>query len=311
MNDILTMRTDLANQFAAAGAKLLDFTMTAGALAAIPNTMPQQYAVAGSLESISAVLPAAESSHPQRRMRHGDRPTEPLSFEDAGAQLQAAAPSDSDWMLDRGLIYRLNDQGANCDEINVTMAHGSRSNDARYAAASQLLAMLARQQAAPAISEGYALVPKVPTRDMIAKTVDIVFDGAIEDAEVISEIYAAMLAAAPSPIHQEKAAPSTELKDAFAQALHYPECWDTAAYPALSDALAAVYEHFKCSQEKAAPTADEVRANALEEAAKACESLTDYNQGGRCYEPTRDDCVDKIRALKAAGRGADDVREGA
>jgi hypothetical protein len=85
MNEIMTMRTHLANEFAAAGAKLLDFTMTAGALAAIPNTVPQQYAVAGTLGTITKVLPAAEPSHPQRRLRHGDRPTEPLSFDDTPA----------------------------------------------------------------------------------------------------------------------------------------------------------------------------------------------------------------------------------
>jgi hypothetical protein len=90
MKQIMTMRTHLANEFAAAGAALLDFTRTAGALAAIPHTTPQQYAVAGTLESISAVLPAAAPSHPQRRQRHGDRPTEPLSFEDDAAP---AAPA--------------------------------------------------------------------------------------------------------------------------------------------------------------------------------------------------------------------------
>ncbi len=31
-------------------------------------------------------------------------------------------------------------------------------------------------------------------------------------------------------------------------AIHYPACWDTAAYPTLADALSAVYDHFKCSE---------------------------------------------------------------
>jgi hypothetical protein len=83
MNDIYTMRTELANDFAVAGAKLLSFTATAGALAAIPETEPQQYVVAGTLESIQKVLPADEPSHPQRRLRRGDRPAEPLSFDEA------------------------------------------------------------------------------------------------------------------------------------------------------------------------------------------------------------------------------------
>jgi hypothetical protein len=33
---------------------------------------------------------------------------------------------------------------------------------------------------------------------------------------------------------------------AEAAAIHYPECWDTAAYPTFSDALSAVYAYFKC-----------------------------------------------------------------
>lgn len=40
---------------------------------------------------------------------------------------------------------------------------------------------------------------------------------------------------------------------AIAKAIHYPDCWDTAAYPALADALSAVYDHFKCSECQAAP----------------------------------------------------------
>lgn len=53
-----TKRTDLANDFAAAGAALLDYMGTDAALAAIPNTTPQQYVVAGTLAMIGKVLPA-------------------------------------------------------------------------------------------------------------------------------------------------------------------------------------------------------------------------------------------------------------
>jgi hypothetical protein len=49
------------------------------------------------------------------------------------------------------------------------------------------------------------------------------------------------------------AAPDS-LKDSFAEALHYPGCWDVMAYPKLADALSAVYDSFKCSQ-CAAPSA--------------------------------------------------------
>ena len=51
-------RTGLANEFAAAGARLLDYMGTGGALAAIPNTEPQQYVVAGTLQLIAKLLPA-------------------------------------------------------------------------------------------------------------------------------------------------------------------------------------------------------------------------------------------------------------
>lgn len=37
-------------------------------------------------------------------------------------------------------------------------------------------------------------------------------------------------------------------RQAIAAAIHYPDCWDTAAYPMLADALTEVYEHFHCSE---------------------------------------------------------------
>lgn len=50
-------RTMLANAFATAGAELLEYMGTAAALAAIPNTDPPQYVVAGTLAMIGKVLP--------------------------------------------------------------------------------------------------------------------------------------------------------------------------------------------------------------------------------------------------------------
>lgn len=58
-NEFNAMRTDLANQFAEAGAALLHHMGTAGALAAIPDTEPPQYVVAGTLDIIGKILPAA------------------------------------------------------------------------------------------------------------------------------------------------------------------------------------------------------------------------------------------------------------
>lgn len=73
--DFHARRTELSNTFAAAGARLLDYMRCAGALAAIPNT--QQYVVAGDPAAIRAQLDTVD---PQRRMRHGDRPEQPLYF---------------------------------------------------------------------------------------------------------------------------------------------------------------------------------------------------------------------------------------
>lgn len=92
IDDINTKRTELANQMAAAGAAVLDFNGTAAALAAIPDTEPQQYVAAGTPENIAAILPATIC--PQRRMRHGERPTEELQWEDTPAATSGDAPTD-------------------------------------------------------------------------------------------------------------------------------------------------------------------------------------------------------------------------
>lgn len=42
----------------------------------------------------------------------------------------------------------------------------------------------------------YVRVPRAPTVEMIAATVDAVFGGAIEDASIIAEVYSAMVEAA-------------------------------------------------------------------------------------------------------------------
>jgi len=91
IDDINTKRTELANQMAAAGAAALDFNATAAVLAAIPDTEPQQYVAAGTPENIAAILPATIC--PQRRQKHGDRPTEALVFDEPAAT-SGDAPAD-------------------------------------------------------------------------------------------------------------------------------------------------------------------------------------------------------------------------
>lgn len=67
----------------------------------------------------------------------------------AGATAEPSLAIDG-WMVDGSLIYRLNDKGVNCDEINVTMVNGSRANDARHDAAVELLTELTSITQVPA-----------------------------------------------------------------------------------------------------------------------------------------------------------------
>lgn len=67
--------------------------------------------------------------------------------------------ASSDWLIDGGLLYRLNDRGTNCDEINVTMAGGLRTEAARVKRAEEILNMLkAVQQAEDHIEQPLEMV---------------------------------------------------------------------------------------------------------------------------------------------------------
>lgn len=67
--------------------------------------------------------------------------------------------ASSDWLIDGGLLYRLNDEGTNCDEINVTMAGGLRTEAARVERAGEILNMLkAVQQAEDCIEQPLEMV---------------------------------------------------------------------------------------------------------------------------------------------------------
>lgn len=61
--------------------------------------------------------------------------------------------ASSGWLIDGGLLYRLNDEGANCDEINVTLAGGLRTEAARVERAEAILNMLTIQKAADHIGK--------------------------------------------------------------------------------------------------------------------------------------------------------------
>jgi len=71
------------------------------------------------------------------------------------AQAQQSVPTD--WLIVDSLLYRLNEYDVNCDEINVTMAGGSRKEAPRAERAKQLLAMLAARAAAPVSGQGASI----------------------------------------------------------------------------------------------------------------------------------------------------------
>lgn len=64
-------RTMLANAMATAGAELLEYMNVGAALAAIPNTEPQQYVVAGTLAMIGKLLPTPAAAGIEGLTRYG------------------------------------------------------------------------------------------------------------------------------------------------------------------------------------------------------------------------------------------------
>lgn len=82
-----------------------------------------------------------------------DADVQALREGDAPASAPSGEPADTGWLQDRGLLYRLTDERrpANRDEIRVTMADGSRSDEACARRAGELLDRInATAPAAPA-----------------------------------------------------------------------------------------------------------------------------------------------------------------
>lgn len=71
----------LANAFATAGAELMEYMGVSSALAAIPNTEPPQYVVAGTLQMIAKVLPKGSAA---------ERPTGDLTDEQINEMYEEA-----------------------------------------------------------------------------------------------------------------------------------------------------------------------------------------------------------------------------
>lgn len=53
--------------------------------------------------------------------------------------------------------------------------------------------------------------------------------------------------AASAIIRRHMARPEPSPDTDLARAIHWPDCWDTAAYPTAESALVEVYEDFRCS----------------------------------------------------------------
>lgn len=65
-------------------------------------------------------------------------------------------------------------------------------------------------------------------------------------------------------VELERQEPAT---NRIAKAIHYPECWDTAAYPTPEDALAEMAEAFRCTNDEcAAPRPPVVQDDVVKDA---------------------------------------------
>jgi hypothetical protein len=98
----------------------------------------------------------------------------------------------------------------------------------------------------------FAIKREQRLRELIGLVVEHVespdHDGGISNAlrqRLIDEMAAPPAAQQAEPVGEKR----------IANAIHYPACWDTAAYPELDDALAEMFQAFRCQE--CAPPADE------------------------------------------------------
>jgi len=167
-DDINTKRTELANQMAAAGAAALDFNATACVLAAIPDTEPQQYAAAGTPEDIAKILPATIC--PQRRQKRGERPTEPLQWEDS-----AALPADLQQLKALALAYEYENNGVwySIHQLADGITYEPAANFVAAANPAAVLDLFARIERAAAPTDAEVVVNgQIARRESIAANHD-------------------------------------------------------------------------------------------------------------------------------------------
>lgn len=231
-NDFDAQRTELANRFASAGAEFLgQMPLAAAALAEVPNTQPQQYAMVGEPKAIRALLP---DDTPARRMRHGQRPTEPLEWEPSAIANKAEVDLSSlnvQTGADIELVYCNRDEEfVRLDDVKALLATPPATTGASTAFMPTVLTderidslilkhglmdqawptqkqfhAFAREVAAQAgqvaVPTGWVIVPIEPTPEMIEESRGFLPVGARHHGE---KVYNAMLAAAPSPAKESK-----------------------------------------------------------------------------------------------------------
>jgi len=98
------------------------------------------------------------------------------------------------------------------------------------------------------VPQGWKLVPAEPTPEML-KAATSNYKHPDRWVTERTNVYKRMLSAAPTQV--EKA--GNGLPTEWARVIHYPECWDTAAYPTLQSAVHEVLAWSGCGEHRSAP----------------------------------------------------------
>lgn len=137
-----------------------DGAASLAAAEAIPKALPTGWSLADHGDEISLEGPSGERWRYRAASGTGTDSDFIYRFLHASLSANAGEPPRDGWLHENGLLYRLTDERHPCnrDEINVTMADGSRSIEARSRCA---LELLDRIRAAPptAQAEGWTKLP--------------------------------------------------------------------------------------------------------------------------------------------------------
>lgn len=141
------------------------------------------------------------------------------------------------------------------EALRLLAEHEQAAGLCRYEDCQRTRAALLAHIQRGAVPEGWQLVPKEPTPEMLAGGwgywLNVTAPG--KQRDTAAKEYTAILAAAPAPDHFRDAAKmvAEPADDRIASAIHYPECWDTAAYPTVESALSEVFAHYRCTEHDA------------------------------------------------------------